>query len=201
MKPRDPHCAPCLTPRLRARFLWGKHEGDAKQLTPLQSMLSGFSAAFLGPIATGACAQARVVRTAAWLHAAPPHTPVQRQRVCASHAMLSVRACARMCAARLVRCPAGPMDVIKTRLMAQGKEQPAGAAGAAAAAAAAAAAGGGGGAAAAAAQQRYSGLFDALVKIPRQEGITALWRGLLPRLMRIPPGQAIVWAVSDQITG
>ena len=26
-------------------------------------------------------------------------------------------------------------------------------------------------------------------------------QGLLPRLMRIPPGQAIVWAVSDQITG
>lgn len=25
-------------------------------------------------------------------------------------------------------------------------------------------------------------------------------QGLLPRLMRIPPGQAIVWAVSDQIT-
>jgi solute carrier family 25 citrate transporter 1 len=49
--------------------------------------------------------------------------------------------------------------------------------------------------------QQYSGMFDALVKIPQQEGITALWRGLLPRLMRIPPGQAIVWAVSDQITG
>jgi solute carrier family 25 citrate transporter 1 len=29
----------------------------------------------------------------------------------------------------------------------------------------------------------------------------AMWKGLLPRLMRIPPGQAIVWAVSDQITG
>ena len=28
-----------------------------------------------------------------------------------------------------------------------------------------------------------------------------LLQGLLPRLMRIPPGQAIVWAVSDQITG
>lgn len=28
-----------------------------------------------------------------------------------------------------------------------------------------------------------------------------MWRGLLPRLLRIPPGQAIVWAVSDQITG
>jgi solute carrier family 25 (mitochondrial citrate transporter), member 1 len=26
-------------------------------------------------------------------------------------------------------------------------------------------------------------------------------QGLLPRLMRIPPGQAIVWMVSDQVTG
>ena len=32
---------------------WGKHDGDGKQLTPMQSMLSGGSAAFLGPIATG----------------------------------------------------------------------------------------------------------------------------------------------------
>lgn len=39
------------------------------------------------------------------------------------------------------------------------------------------------------------------MKIPREEGIRALYKGLLPRLMRIPPGQAIVWAVSDQITG
>jgi hypothetical protein len=61
------------------------------------------------------------------------------------------------------------MDVIKTRLMAQGK---------------AGAAGGG---------QHYSGMFDALVKIPQQEGFTALWRGLLPRLMRIPPGQVRWW--------
>jgi hypothetical protein len=35
------------------RMLWGKHEGDGMQLTPTQSMISGFSAAFLGPIATG----------------------------------------------------------------------------------------------------------------------------------------------------
>lgn len=35
----------------------------------------------------------------------------------------------------------------------------------------------------------------------RSQGLRAMWRGLLPRLMRIPPGQAIVWAVSDQITG
>eukprot|EP00878_Enallax_costatus_P040756 GHUV01047122.1.p1 GENE.GHUV01047122.1~~GHUV01047122.1.p1 ORF type:complete len:171 (+),score=60.42 GHUV01047122.1:56-568(+) len=103
------------------RYLWGKHEGDGQQLTAAQSMISGFTAAFLGPIATG------------------------------------------------------PMDVIKTRLMAQGK--------------------------AGSSNTQYKGLLDALVRIPQQEGIFALWKGLLPRLMRIPPGQAIVWAVSDQITG
>ena len=37
---------------------------------------------------------------------------------------------------------------------------------------------------------RYRGLLDALLKIPREEGLLALWKGLLPRLMRIPPGQA-----------
>ena len=37
---------------------------------------------------------------------------------------------------------------------------------------------------------RYRGLADALLKIPREEGLRALWKGLLPRLMRIPPGQA-----------
>ena len=35
------------------RLLWGKQEGDGTQLTPLQSMGSGFSAACLGPVATG----------------------------------------------------------------------------------------------------------------------------------------------------
>lgn len=102
------------------QMLWDKHEGDGKQLSPLQSMASGFSAAFLGPIATG------------------------------------------------------PFDVTKTRLMAQSKSQ---------------------------GPPKYAGFFDALIKIPREEGIMTMWKGLLPRLLRIPPGQAIVWAVSDQITG
>lgn len=102
------------------RLLWDKHEGDGRMLTPVQSMVSGFSAACLGPVATG------------------------------------------------------PFDVVKTRLMAQGK------------------AGG---------RPKYAGLLDALATIPREEGVRALYKGLLPRLMRIPPGQAIVWAVSDQITG
>uniref|UniRef100_A0A7S0VIY9 Uncharacterized protein n=1 Tax=Polytomella parva TaxID=51329 RepID=A0A7S0VIY9_9CHLO len=102
-------------------LLWQKHEGDGKQLTPFQSMISGFTAACIGPFATG------------------------------------------------------PFDVAKTRLMAQSKYGEGGI--------------------------KYKGFFDALVKIPREEGIKTMWKGLLPRLLRIPPGQAIVWAVSDQITG
>ena len=34
-------------------LLWNKHEGDGKQLSPGQSMLSGGLAAILGPCATG----------------------------------------------------------------------------------------------------------------------------------------------------
>lgn len=47
----------------------------------------------------------------------------------------------------------------------------------------------------------YNGFADCLVTIARTEGVTALWKGIVPRLARTPPGQAIVWAVSDQITG
>lgn len=104
---------------------WDKHDGDGMKLTPIQSMVSGFSAACLGPVATG------------------------------------------------------PFDVVKTRLMAQEKQTEAGKA---------------------AGSVHYRGFLHALVTIPQQEGIRAMWRGLLPRLLRIPPGQAIVWAVSDQIT-
>lgn len=69
----------------------------------------------------------------------------------------------------------GPFDVVKTRLMAQNRS--------------------GGG------ELKYKGLFHAIGTIYREEGLRALWKGLLPRLMRIPPGQAIMWAAADQITG
>ena len=48
---------------------------------------------------------------------------------------------------------------------------------------------------------RYRGLVHALTLIPREEGFLVLWKGLLPRLLRIPPGQAITWAMADQIVG
>lgn len=69
----------------------------------------------------------------------------------------------------------GPFDVVKTRLMAQERVP--------------------------GVEPRYRGLFHAIGKIASEEGVLALWRGLLPRLMRIPPGQAIMWAVADQLTG
>ncbi|WCJ28056.1 Mitochondrial substrate carrier family protein [Euphorbia peplus] len=69
----------------------------------------------------------------------------------------------------------GPFDVVKTRLMAQTRE-------------------GSGG-------LKYKGMIHAIRTIYAEEGLRALWKGLLPRLMRIPPGQAIMWAVADQITG
>jgi solute carrier family 25 citrate transporter 1 len=68
----------------------------------------------------------------------------------------------------------GPFDVVKTRLMAQNRE---------------------GGV------LKYKGMIHAIRTIYAEEGLRALWKGLLPRLMRIPPGQAIMWAVADQVTG
>ncbi|KAE7995718.1 hypothetical protein FH972_000488 [Carpinus fangiana] len=68
----------------------------------------------------------------------------------------------------------GPFDVVKTRLMAQSRE---------------------GGV------LKYKGMIHAIRTIYAEEGLRALWKGLLPRLMRIPPGQAIMWAVADQVTG
>ncbi|KAK4800728.1 hypothetical protein SAY86_021215 [Trapa natans] len=68
----------------------------------------------------------------------------------------------------------GPFDVVKTRLMAQNSR---------------------GG------QLKYKGMVHAIRTIYAEEGLRALWKGLLPRLMRIPPGQAIMWAVADQVIG
>ena len=36
--------------------------------------------------------------------------------------------------------------------------------------------------------------------IAAEEGVTALWRGLLPRLARLAPGQAITWTVVQRVT-
>jgi solute carrier family 25 citrate transporter 1 len=65
----------------------------------------------------------------------------------------------------------GPFDVAKTRMMAQEKG----------------------------AGTQYTGFFNCIARVAREEGPGALYKGLLPRLLRIPPGQAITWAVADQV--
>ncbi|TDH70161.1 hypothetical protein CCR75_001665 [Bremia lactucae] len=67
-----------------------------------------------------------------------------------------------------------PMDVVKTRLMAQE-----------------AAAGAGG---------KYKGMLDAMAVITKEEGFKALYKGLVPRLSRLCPSYGIQWLVMDQVT-
>ncbi|KAL8000258.1 putative mitochondrial carrier domain protein [Plasmopara halstedii] len=67
-----------------------------------------------------------------------------------------------------------PMDVVKTRLMAQ--ETAAGASG------------------------KYKGTMDAMAMIAKEEGIKALYKGLVPRLARLCPSYGIQWLVMDQVT-
>ncbi|KAL3753595.1 hypothetical protein ACJRO7_000925 [Eucalyptus globulus] len=56
------------------------------------------------------------------------------------------------------------------------------------------------------AQSRHGGVlkYKAMIHVFQtisREGLLASWKGLLPRLMRIPPGQTIMCAVADQVTG
>ena len=71
-------------------------------------------------------------------------------------------------------CLNSPMDVVKTRLMAQ--ETMRGVA------------------------PKYTGFVQASMVIAKEEGIFALWKGLTPRLARLAPGQAITWSVVMRVT-
>ncbi|KAI9917310.1 hypothetical protein PsorP6_012451 [Peronosclerospora sorghi] len=67
-----------------------------------------------------------------------------------------------------------PLDVVKTRLMAQetvGR-----------------------------ARAKYKGMVHALGTIAKEEGISALYKGLVPRLTRLCPSYGIQWLVMDQVT-
>jgi solute carrier family 25 citrate transporter 1 len=66
-----------------------------------------------------------------------------------------------------------PMDVVKTRLMAQENAK--------------------------GDVPKYRGLFHALRVIPQEEGVAALYKGLVPRLTRLCPAYGIQWLVMDQV--
>ena len=40
---------------------------------------------------------------------------------------------------------------------------------------------------------KYTGMLSTMAVIAREEGLGALWKGLVPRLARVAPGQAITW--------
>ncbi|KAJ0401692.1 hypothetical protein P43SY_006142 [Pythium insidiosum] len=67
-----------------------------------------------------------------------------------------------------------PLDVVKTRLMAQE--------------------------AAAGQAAKYNGTMHALRVIAKEEGFAALYKGLVPRLTRLCPSYGIQWLVMDQVT-
>lgn len=47
---------------------------------------------------------------------------------------------------------------------------------------------------------KYSGFFDCVRQIARNEGVLTFWAGLTPRLARVVPGQGIIFASSERIT-
>lgn len=71
-------------------------------------------------------------------------------------------------------CFNSPVDIIKTRLMAQ-RSVPG-------------------------EQRKYTSVVGTVRTIVAEEGAPALWKGLVPRLMRLAPGQAITWTVVMQVT-
>merc|ERR1711998_277734 len=48
-------------------------------------------------------------------------------------------------------------------------------------------------------EQRYKSMFDAAVKIPRQEGFLAFWRGNNMNVVRIFPNAALKFTLNDQL--
>lgn len=51
--------------------------------------------------------------------------------------------------------------------------------------------------AAIAADQRYKGIMDVLVRVPKEQGFSALWRGNLANVIRYFPTQALNFAFKD----
>lgn len=67
-----------------------------------------------------------------------------------------------------------PVDVIKTRMMAQDYSNPN--------------------------EVKYKNWFQAGKLIAQEEGAAALWKGIIPRLTRLAPGQAITWTVVMRVS-
>lgn len=47
------------------------------------------------------------------------------------------------------------------------------------------------------AEKRYKGIIDVLIRVPREQGVAALWRGNLANVIRYFPTQALNFAFKD----
>lgn len=47
---------------------------------------------------------------------------------------------------------------------------------------------------------KYSGLLSGMAIVAREEGVFALWKGIVPRLLRIVPGQAITFMTYEAVS-
>ena len=48
-------------------------------------------------------------------------------------------------------------------------------------------------------EMRYKGFVDAYFRILREEGVTALHKGIVPRLVRLAPGQGLTWIMVEKV--
>ena len=47
---------------------------------------------------------------------------------------------------------------------------------------------------------KYTGLLSGIAVVAREEGVFALWKGIVPRLLRIVPGQAITFMTYEAVS-
>mmetsp|Transcript_5780 Transcript_5780/g.11873 ORF Transcript_5780/g.11873 Transcript_5780/m.11873 type:complete len:357 (+) Transcript_5780:238-1308(+) len=71
-------------------------------------------------------------------------------------------------------CLNAPIDVVKTRMMGQDFSKPN--------------------------EIKYTGWYQTAKLIAQEEGMPALWKGIIPRLSRLAPGQAITWTVVMRVS-
>jgi len=50
------------------------------------------------------------------------------------------------------------------------------------------------------AARKYTGMFQCIAHVARNEGLVPLWRGCLMRIARVAPGMGITFTVVEQVT-
>jgi len=130
------------------QHLWGRREGDGKQIAVWKSMLTGFVAGCIGPTLNNPL-------------------DVAKTRLMAQKGPASPRRQIITYGARST--PAYPMHQLSRAISSSTSV--------------------------ASGEPRYTGMVDCIRKVAAKEGLPALWSGIAPRLLRTGLGQAISWTI------